>query len=103
MIGGIEPGVEGVEHRPRHRHAIVAFQHRRRIGEHHRNRVALFDAGLGQCRGQPPARGIELGIGRALPAMDDGGVIGIDRGRPGQESEGRQRLVVGGRFRRSMS
>ena len=36
MIGGVEPRVERVEHALRHRHAVVALEHRRRVGEHHR-------------------------------------------------------------------
>ena len=27
MIGGIEPGVDGVQHRARHRHAVMRLQH----------------------------------------------------------------------------
>ena len=38
--GRIEPGVERVQNRAAHRHAIVAFEHRRRVGEHDRDRVA---------------------------------------------------------------
>ena len=44
----IKARVQGVENRPHHRHAVMAFQHRRRIGENCRNRIALLDPGLHQ-------------------------------------------------------
>ena len=42
--GGVEPGVDGVEHRAGHRHAVVAFEHGGRVGEHDRDGVAPSDA-----------------------------------------------------------
>ena len=41
--GGVEPGVERVEHAAGHRHAVVAFEHRRRVGDDHGDRVAAPD------------------------------------------------------------
>ena len=54
--GGIEPGVEGVEHGAGHGDAVMRFQHRRRVGEHDRDRVAALDAALCERRGQVVAR-----------------------------------------------
>ena len=42
--GGIEPGVDRIEHRARHGDAVVRFQHRRYIGQHDSNRIAALDA-----------------------------------------------------------
>ena len=71
----VEPRVERVEHALRHRHAVMAFQHRRRIGEQHRHGVAALDAALAQRRGQPPRARIELGVVAPQPAVNDGGVL----------------------------
>ena len=91
---GVEPGVDGVEHRARHRHAVMAFEHRRRVGEHHRDGVAALDAALAQRRGEPPRAGIEVAIIAPQRAVDDGDVVGIDRGRALQELQRRQRLEI---------
>ena len=47
--GGIEPGIDAVEHRTRHRHTVMRFDHRRGIGQHDRHRVALADLHGGQA------------------------------------------------------
>jgi hypothetical protein len=51
--GGVEPRVHGVENRARHRHAVVALQHRWRVSEDRRHRIAALDATLRKCRGEP--------------------------------------------------
>ena len=43
---GIEAGVQRIEHGAGHRHAEMALEHRRRVGQHHRDGVALADAAL---------------------------------------------------------
>ena len=92
----VQPCVQRIQHRPQHRHAIMGFQHGRGVGQHHRHRVALFDALFGQRRGQAAAAGIEIGIPDALLAMDDGGAVREGAGGAFQEGQRRQRLVVGG-------
>ena len=91
----VEPGVERVEHALRHRHAVMAFQHRRRVGEHHRDGVAALDAALGQRRGEPPRARIELGVIAPQRPVDDGGVAGKHGRRALEKAERRQRLVIG--------
>ena len=95
MIGGIEPRVERVEHGLAHRHAVVAFEHRRRVGEKDRHRVAAPDAALGQRRGELARARVELAITAPQRPVDDRGVVGKDRGRALEKAERRQRLVVG--------
>ena len=94
--GGVEAGIDGVEHRARHRHAVVAFEHRRRVGEHGRHGVAALDAALRQRGREPPRAGVELGVAAAQRAVDDRGLIGKHRGRPLQERQWRERLEVRG-------
>ncbi len=91
---GVEPGVDGVEHRAGHRHAVVAFEHRRRVGEHGRDGVAAGDAALRQGRREPARARIELGVAPAQRPVDDGGVVGKHRRRPRQERERRERLEI---------
>ena len=93
---GIETGVDGVEHRPGHRHAVVAFEHRRRVGEQDRDGIAAGDALRGQRRSKLPRAGVELGVAPAQPAVDDGGVIGEHGSRPLQERQRGERLEVRG-------
>src|SRR3712207_8275458 len=42
----LSAGVQGVEHGARHRHAVVALDHPRRVRHHDGDRVALADAPL---------------------------------------------------------
>ena len=58
----VEAGVERVEHRAAHRHAVVAFEHRRRVGEHDRDRVAARDPAFAKRRGEPFRAGVEVAI-----------------------------------------
>ncbi len=44
--GGIEPGIDRIEHGPGHRDTVMRLQHRRDVGQHHRDGVAAFDAAL---------------------------------------------------------
>ena len=59
---GIEPRVQRIEHALAHRHAVMALEHGRRIGEQRRHRVAAPDAALGQRRGEPARACIELAV-----------------------------------------
>ena len=91
---GIEPRVDGVEHRARHRHAVVAFQHRRRVGEHDRDGVTALDAALRQGRSEAARAGVKLAIAAPQRPVNDRGVIGKYRRRPFQERERRKRLEI---------
>ena len=51
----VEPGVDRIEYRASHRHAIVRLEHRRRIRQQHGHGVAVADVARGQRRGQPAA------------------------------------------------
>ena len=92
--GGVEPGVDGVEHGAGHRHAVVAFEHGGRIGEHGGDGVAALDAAAGERAREAARAGVEFGVAALQPAMDDGGAIGKDRGAPLQERQRGERLEV---------
>ena len=90
----IQPVVERVEHGARHRHAEVRFVHRRRVGRHHRDRVAAADAEPAERRRQPARSLVDLGPGVALVAVHDRDVIGKRCRAARQERERRERNVV---------
>ena len=69
--GRVEAGVERVEHGAAHRDAIVAFEHRGRVGEHDRDRVAAHDAPPGERRGELLRPRVELAIVAAQRPVDD--------------------------------
>jgi hypothetical protein len=91
----IEAGVERVEHRAGHRHAVVALDHRRGVGEHRRDRVALADAAGGKRRGEPAGAGVELGIAVAQGSVNDRRVVRMDGCGTLQEGQRRERLIIG--------
>ena len=91
---GVEPRVDGVEDGARHRHAVVAFEHRRRVGQHRRHRVAAADAALLQRRGELPRARVELAVAPPQRAVHDRGMIGKHGGRALQQRQRRQRLEV---------
>ena len=93
----IEPRVERVQHAARHGYAMMGFEHRRCVGEQDRDGVAAADPLVRQRRGQPARPRVELGIGDAALAVDDGDDIGM-RGRGARKkAQRRQRLEIGGR------
>ena len=92
---GVEPRVERVEHRAGHRHAEVRLEHRRHVGQHHRDGVAGADAALRQPAGQTTAARIGVAPGLATRSVDDGGAIRIDAGRAFDEAQRRQGHEVG--------
>ena len=92
--GGVEPGVDRVEHGAGHGHAVVRFQHRRHIGQHHRHRIAALDAALDERRGKFFRAREKLAIGPGALAVDDRGLVRIDRGGARQERQRRQRLEI---------
>ena len=92
--GGVEPGVQRVEHGAGHRHAVMRFDQRRRVGEHHRDGVAALDAAARQRRRQLPSARIELPIIPGARAVNDRGGVGINFGGALQEGQRRQRLEI---------
>src|SRR6476620_512584 len=92
--GGVEPRVDGVEHAGSHRHAVVAFEHRRSVGEQGRHGIAALDPAFRQRGRKAPRARVELGVAATQCTMDDGGVVGKHRGRSLQERERRERLKI---------
>src|SRR3546814_4814969 len=70
--GGIEPGVDGVEHRAGGRHAEMRLELRRGIGGDDGDRIAAADAAPRQRRGEPAAAHVECGVIVTPVAVDDG-------------------------------
>ena len=58
--GGIEPDVERVEHRARHRHRKMHFVHRGDIRQHRRDRIAVADVSAREVGRKAPAARIGL-------------------------------------------
>ena len=85
---GVQPDVQGVQHRPHHRHAEVQFEHFGNVGQHRRHRVAQADAAPLERRGQLPTAGVGFGPGAPDCAMHHGEVVGIDRGGAFDEGQG---------------
>ena len=52
----VEPRVDRVQHGAEHRHAVMRLEHRRRVGEHHRDGVADADAAFRQAPRRAGAR-----------------------------------------------
>ncbi len=93
---GIEPGVEGVEDGAGHGDPVMGLDHRRGVCQHDRDGVAAPDPGLGEGGREAAGAGVERGIGPALRAMHDGGIVGKHRSGALEETERRQRLEVRG-------
>ena len=91
---GVEPGVERVEHRAAHRHAVMAFEHGRRVGEHRRDGVAALHAAPGQRRSQAPRAGKEVTVVSPQGAVDDGGSVRKNRCRALEQRERSERLII---------
>ncbi len=92
--GGVEPDVDRVQHRSAHWHAVMAFQHGRRVRQHGGNRIAPADTKAGQRRRQLARATVELRIAAAQRAMDDCDVVGEHAGSAFKEGQRRQWLVV---------
>ena len=78
---GVEAGIEGVEHGAAHRRAVMALEHRRRVGEHDGDCVAAPEAALGERRAEPARAGVEVAI-IALAARRGRSPIGRERPAP---------------------
>ena len=91
----VEAGVERVEHGAAHRHAIMAFEHRRRIGEHGGDRVAADKASPHERGSELLRAGMELAVGAAKGPMRDRQPLRKHRRRPLEEGQRRERLKIG--------
>ena len=94
--GRVEPGVDGVEHRARHRYAVMDFQHVRHVGRHHGDRVAKAEPAFGEGRGEPAAARVKFGVIAPEAPVDHCRFFRIDLRRALQKGQRRERLVVGG-------
>src|SRR3546814_14903590 len=70
--GGIEPGIDGVEHRAGGRHAEMRLELRRGVGGDDGERIAAADAAPRQRRGEPAAAHVESGVIVTPVAVNDG-------------------------------
>ena len=91
----IEPGVQRVEHRARHGHAEMDFEHGRHVGQHDRHGMARADAARAQRMRQLAAAVIGLFPGLALRAVNDGGTLWIDPRGSLDVAQGRKRHEIG--------
>ena len=92
--GRVEAGVERVEHGAAHRHAIVAFEHRWRVGEHHCDRVAAGKASLGERGSEPFRAGVEFAVVAAKGSMRDCDPVRKHLRRALEKGQRRQRLKI---------
>ena len=91
---GIEPRVDGVEHRAQHGHAVVGIQHGRHVGQHGRHGVARPDAAARKRRSKPQRALMKRAVAVALGAMDHRYAVGVDGGRPRQERNRREACEI---------
>ena len=92
---GIEAGVQRIEHGADHRHAEMALEHRRRVGQHDGDGVALADAATLQC-GSKLATTVIAFLPRILPIpLNDGNTLGVDECRPLYEAQRGKRNIIG--------
>ena len=74
----------------------MAFEHRRRVGEHDGNGVATAKAGLFERAREPTAARIKVPVIASQRAVNDRDAFGKDGRRPLQEGDWRQRLKIRG-------
>ena len=95
---GVEPGIQRVQHGPRHRHAEMRLVHFRRVGGHHRHRLAALDARTDERRGKAAAAGVCLAPGVAARTVHHRRPVREDQRGAGDEAQRRQRLIIGRRL-----
>ena len=93
---GVEPDVDGVEHRAGHRHAEMGLEYRRHVGREDRHGVALADSPCRQRGSQGQAAALGLAPREAAFAVYHRDAIRIDRCGALEEAERRQRREVRG-------
>ena len=92
----IEPEIQAVEHRARHRDTEMGFDHGGHVGSHDSNRIALADAAPVQRRSQSVCAICEFPICVSLHPVDHCDLVGIGEGRPPQKGNRRKRRIVRG-------
>ena len=92
---GVEPGVERIQHRARHRHAEMRFDHFRRIRGHQRHRIAAANAKPGQRGCKSPGALIGLRPCVSPLAVHDRGQVRIHVRGASDQRQRRERRVVG--------
>ncbi len=97
--GGLEPGIDGVEHGAQHGHAVMRLHHGRHVRQHDRDGIAGAHAGCRQRRRQLPRPVVKLAIAVSAGAVDHGGAVGMDVGATWQERyRGQSREIRGARL-----
>ena len=91
----VKTGVDGVQHGAGHGDAEMQLEHGRNIGGDHRHRLVEADAAAADGRGQAAATLIGLFPGEAQITMNNGKIIGINPGGSFQQTDGRQRNIIG--------
>ena len=92
--GRIEPDVQCIQHRARHRDRKMHFVHGRDIRQHCRDRVAVSDATPGEPGRKASAALVGLGPGETAAFIDRADVIGVNGGAACEETQRRQRHIV---------
>jgi hypothetical protein len=96
--GRIEPDVQRVEDGACHWNREMQFVHGRDVGEHGCNRIARADIFACEKACKAPAPRISLRPVESAAFVDGARVIGINRRRARDETERRQRDIVGRRL-----
>src|SRR5258708_978698 len=91
----IEPDVERIEHGAGHGDAEMRLEGLGRVGRHQRHRVVLGHPGPAERARQAPAAPVALGPAVAAPARHHRQRVREHWGAAGDESERRQRHVIG--------
>ncbi len=92
----VQPGVDRIEHCPCHGDAKVRLYHGRRVGQHHRHRVVFANARLRERTGQLAGSAVSGGPVLAQITVHDGQAVGVHLGRALDETQRRNRRMVGG-------
>ncbi len=85
-----EPRVDRHQHEPGGGHAEVRLEHRGRIGTDEGHAVEMAQPGRAQPRGQTVRALLELAVGIAAGAVDDGDLVGKHVSAAPQERDRRQ-------------
>src|SRR5215204_2760098 len=89
-----EAGVYGDEDEAGGWHSEVAFEHGRRVGAEERDPLALPEPRVPQAGGQAVDALLQLSVGVASPAVDDGGLLGEHVGAAPEEADRRKLAAV---------
>ena len=90
----VQPRVDAVEHRARHRHAVVRLDHLRRVRQHDRHRVAFTDLHRLERARQRPRPFVDLPPAAAQRTVDHRASLRVDVGGPLDEAHRRERHEV---------